>query len=157
MNKEKFMKIALEEAYSGINNSEGGPFGACLVIGSEVIARAHNTVIKDNDPTAHAEVNAIRQASQKLKNYNLEDAVIFSTTEPCPMCFAASHWAKIKKIYYGTKIEDVKELGFNELSISNEEMKTKGNSPVVFEGSVLLEECEKLLKDFQKLEEKKLY
>jgi len=87
--KEKYMKKAIEEAYEGIKSGEGGPFGAVIVKGGRIIGAGHNTVLKDNDPTAHAEVNAIRSASQKINNYDLSGSVLYTTTEPCPMCFSA--------------------------------------------------------------------
>jgi guanine deaminase len=112
MPKNKFMRIALEEAKIGVKNNDGGPFGAVIVKDGEVIAKAHNEVVKTNDPTAHAEVLAIRKASAKLKRFNLEDCELYSTCEPCPMCFAAMHWAKINTLYYGCTRSDAGDIGF---------------------------------------------
>lgn len=110
----EFMKIAIKEAFEGINQGEGGPFGAVIVKDGEIIASAHNEVIKTNDPTAHAEVTAIRKATSKLGRFDLSDCEIYSSCEPCPMCFAAIHWAKIKKLYFGATRNDAAEIDFDD-------------------------------------------
>lgn len=127
---EKFMEVALKSAKEGIRRNEGGPFGACITRHGKIIAFAHNTVLVDKDPTCHAEINAIRIACRVLNTPFLRDCTVYSTTEPCPMCFSAIHWAQCKDIVYGTPISAVKELGFNELSISNKQMIAIGHSPV---------------------------
>lgn len=111
---EKYFDIAIEEAKSGIDSDEGGPFGAVIVKDGEIIASAHNEVIKTNDPTAHAEILAIRRASEKLSRFDLSDCTIYSTCEPCPMCFSAIHWAKIKNLHYGCDNRDAAEIGFDD-------------------------------------------
>ncbi len=111
---EKYFEIAIEEAKNGIDSDEGGPFGAVIVKDGEVIASAHNEVIKTNDPTAHAEILAIRRASEKLSRFDLSDCTIYSTCEPCPMCFSAIHWAKIKNLHYGCDNRDASEIGFDD-------------------------------------------
>lgn len=108
------MNEAIKEAYKGIRKNEGGPFGAVVVQKGTIIAKAHNQVIKTNDPTAHAEMSAIRKASRKLDRFDLSDCTIYSVSEPCPMCFAAIHWAKIKKIYFGCTQEDAAAIGFDD-------------------------------------------
>ncbi|MBZ9606765.1 nucleoside deaminase [Clostridium estertheticum] len=110
----KFMKIAIEEALAGMENNDGGPFGAVIVRNGEIISSAHNQVIKTNDPTAHAEVTAIRKASSTLGKFDLSDCVIYSSCEPCPMCFAAIHWAKIKTLYYGSTRQDAANIDFDD-------------------------------------------
>ena len=97
MNNEEFMKIAIEESRANIENNyqKGGPFGAVIVKDGEIIASAHNTVIESIDATAHAEVNAIRLASQKLKTHDLSGCVLYTSAEPCPMCLSAIIWANI--------------------------------------------------------------
>lgn len=157
MKNEKFMKIAIEEAYSGIQDGHGGPFGAVIVKGDVILARAHNTVLRDNDPTQHAEIRAISMAAKKLGSYDLSGCVIFSTTEPCPMCFSAIHWARIENLYFGTTVEDVRELGFNELVVPVSWMKEKGQSSMIVTDGFLTEECYKLLKDWQNMPDKKVY
>ncbi len=111
---DKFMKKAVEEAFKGMRKNEGGPFGAVIVKDGKVIAKGHNMVLKTNDPTAHAEILAIRKASKKLKRFDLSDCEIYSSCEPCPMCFSAIHWAKIKKLYYGCTKEDAAGIGFDD-------------------------------------------
>ena len=110
----EFMELALEEARFGIENDDGGPFGAVIVRDGEVVSKAHNEVLKRNDPTAHAEILAIREASAVLGRYDLSDCEIYSTSEPCPMCFSAIFWARIKRLVYGTTREDVAEIGFDD-------------------------------------------
>ena len=138
------MRLAIQEARKNLVRPAGGPFGACIVRGAEVIAVARNTVL-ENDATCHAEVNAIRGASRRLKTRDLSDCMIYSTTEPCPMCFGAIHWSRIRGLAYGTRIRDVKKLGFNELGISNRRMKTLGGSRVEIMSGFLREECLELL------------
>jgi guanine deaminase len=157
MPDKRFMSIAIEEAQSGSGSGEGGPFGAVIVKGDEVLAKAYNSVLGDNDPTRHAEIKAISAASAKLGTYDLSGCEIYSTTEPCPMCFSAIHWAKIGRVIYGTGIEDVRKLGFNELTISASEMKKKGGSPVDVVGDFMRAECEELLKFWSGLPGKKVY
>ena len=144
-----FMRRAIEQARKNLISADGGPFGACIVKDNLVLAVARNTVLK-NDATCHAEINAIRTASLKLKTFNLSGCEIYSTTEPCPMCFSAIHWAKIDKIFFGTTVQDAKKLGFNELTISNEDMKKYGDSPVKITGGILLNECRTLFDDWNK-------
>ncbi|MFO7867006.1 MAG: nucleoside deaminase [Candidatus Aminicenantes bacterium] len=116
---DKFMNEATKEAYKGIRKNEGGPFGAVVVQKGAIIAKAHNQVIKTNDPTAHAEILAIRKASHKLIRLDLSDCEIYSVSEPCPMCFAAIYWAKIKKIYFGCSRKDAADIGFDDEYIYN--------------------------------------
>jgi guanine deaminase len=111
----RWMKIAFNEAGRGMLANEGGPFGAVIVKGSEIIATAHNEVLKSNDPTAHAEINAIRRASSKLNRYDLSDCVLYSTCMPCPMCLGAIFWARIGTVYYGATAEDAAKGGFDDL------------------------------------------
>jgi tRNA(Arg) A34 adenosine deaminase TadA len=153
----KWMELAISSARAGIRKSEGGPFGAVIVRGYQVIAVSHNTVLKENDATCHAEVSAIRMASRKLKRFDLSDCVIYSTTEPCPMCFAAIHWARIGKVFFGTKIRDVQRRGFHELSIPNRIMKRVGKSPVLLKSGFMRKECLALLEAWDRKADKKTY
>jgi guanine deaminase len=111
---DKFMKEAVEEALKGVRENHGGPFGAVIVKNGEIISKAHNEVIKNNDPTDHAEMMAIREASKKLERFDLSDCELYTSCEPCPMCFAAIHWAKIKKVYYGCTRKDAASIGFDD-------------------------------------------
>lgn len=108
------MKIAIEEALNGLKKNDGGPFGVVIVRDRKIIAKGHNQVIKTNDPTAHAEIVAIRKVSAKLKKFDLSNCEIYSSCEPCPMCFSAIHWAKMKKLYYGCTKEDAAKIGFDD-------------------------------------------
>ena len=155
--EEKYMRLAVVEARKNLKRMDGGPFGACVVKGNRIMAVARNTVLSNNDATNHAEINAIRQASKILNNYSLAGCIIYSTTEPCPMCFSAIHWAKLDAVYFGTVINDVKKLGFNELKISCKKMKSTGRSKVKVIPGFLAEECHKLLEDWGKLENKIVY
>ncbi len=139
-----FMRAAIDNAKTGVDADDGGPFGACIVKDDNIIAIAHNTVLSE-DATCHAEVNAIRFASKVLGTYDLQSCVIYSTTEPCPMCFSAIHWANIDRIIYGTNISDVSRLGFRELSISNQDMCRLGKAQLDIVPDFLREECEELL------------
>lgn len=157
MNNESFMRVALDEAYDGINDGHGGPFGAVIVRDGEVLSKAHNKVLKDRDPVKHAEMIAISLAAGKTGDYDLSGCTIYSTTEPCPMCFAAIHWARIDHIIYGTEIEDVKALGFNEMTIDTRKMKESGRSPVNITGRFMLSECMELLDLWKKLPDREVY
>jgi guanine deaminase len=110
----QYMKLAIEEARKGFNRNDGGPFGAVIERDGMLIATAHNEVLKTNDPTAHAEVLAIRKACALLESYDLSDCEIYSTSEPCPMCFSAIHWSRLKKLYFGTTRDDVAVIGFDD-------------------------------------------
>ncbi len=149
MSDRRFMENAIKKAEEGLEK-DNSPFGACIVKNNEVIAVAHNTVLEKQDATCHAEINAIREASRTLDNFDLSDCTIYSTTEPCPMCFSAIHWARISDIVYGTNIDDVKKLGFSELSISNDRMKEEGNSKVNITKDFMREECLELLNRWKK-------
>jgi len=139
-----YMRLALNEARKSLKSFDGGPFGACIVRNREVVSVARNTVLR-NDATCHAEVNAIRLASRKLGSYDLTGCIIYSTTEPCPMCFSAIHWARIKQIVFGTRVRDAKRIGFNELNISNYMMKRIGKSRLSIYSGCLVDECRELL------------
>jgi len=152
----EYMRLAIEEARKNIQTLDGGPFGACIVKSGKVLAVARNTVLK-KDATCHAEVNAIRRVSKKLKTYDLSGCIIYSTTEPCPMCFSAIHWARIDSVIFGTHITDAKKIGFNELSISAKKMKSLGKSRVKIFSKFLIKECRELFKDWSALKNKKLY
>ena len=115
----EYMKLAVQEAEYGVNNKEGGPFGAVIIKNDKVVASSHNTVLLDNDPTAHAEVDTIRKACKKLNTYDLSDCILYTTSEPCPMCASAIIWSNIKTVYYGTDRKDVANIGFRDDFIYN--------------------------------------
>lgn len=108
------MALAAKEATKGMALNRGGPFGAVVAKNSEVIAKASNEVLRTNDPTMHAEINAIRKASKKLGTFDLSGCVIYSSCMPCPMCLAAIKWANIKTVYYGATAKDADAIGFRD-------------------------------------------
>lgn len=110
----EFMRMAVEEAENGIRSGHGGPFGCVIVKEGKVIGRGHNEVIKRKDPTCHGEVMAIRAASKALGTFDLNGCELYTTAEPCPMCFGAIRWANIKKVYYGCNIADTDSIGFRD-------------------------------------------
>lgn len=112
------MELGIEEARKTMNEGFGGPFGAVIVdSNNNVIAVASNTVLKDNDPTAHAEINAIRKACKKLNTHDLTGYKIYATGYPCPMCLSAIIWSNIKEVYYGTNLNDAEKIGFRDQKI----------------------------------------
>ncbi len=143
------MLAALAAARHNLRRPDGGPFGACIVRDGRVLAVARNTVLARRDPTCHAEVNAIRLAARRLGAHELAGCRIYSTTEPCPMCFAAIHWAGIDTLVYGTRIADVARLGFRELTISNRTMRRLGGGSMRIVSGVLREECLELLREWE--------
>ncbi|MFA5283255.1 MAG: nucleoside deaminase [Bacilli bacterium] len=108
------MRMAIAEARKGIQNGHGGPFGAVVVKGDVVVAKGHNQVIKNQDPTCHGEMMAIRKACKKLGTFDLSGCELYTTGEPCPMCLGAILWANIKKVYYGCDIIDTEHIGFRD-------------------------------------------
>ena len=111
----KFMKKSNDMANKGIENKEGGPFGAVIVDKEgKIISTGNNKVLKTNDPTAHAEIVAIRNACKKLKTNDLSDYILYSSCEPCPMCLSAIIWSNIKTMYYGCTRKDAAEIGFRD-------------------------------------------
>ncbi len=128
--KKEFMHEAIHQSVQSVKNG-GGPFGAVIVKNGKIIAKASNSVTQTNDPTAHAEVNAIRLAASNLKSFDLSGCEIYTSCEPCPMCLGAIYWARIDKIYYGNSKQDAKNIGFDdsfiyeELDLPLEERKIK--------------------------------
>ena len=110
----KYMNLALDEAYRGIRDGDGGPFGSVIVKDGEVVASGHNEVLKRNDPTCHGEMMAIRSACARLGTHDLSGCQIYTTGEPCPMCLGAIMWANIEKVYYGCNVEDTTIIGFRD-------------------------------------------
>ncbi|MBQ8984800.1 nucleoside deaminase [Candidatus Saccharibacteria bacterium] len=115
MYRREFMEAAIAEARAGIQNNDGGPFGAVVVKDGAIVASGHNHVLSNNDSTCHGEIDAIRKAEQGLKTYDLSGCEIYTTSEPCPMCLAAILWANVDKVYYGCTIEDNEKIGFRDL------------------------------------------
>jgi tRNA(Arg) A34 adenosine deaminase TadA len=118
--EEKFMNDAIALSQNGVRNNEGGPFGCVIVKGDTIIGRGNNRVTSSNDPTAHAEVVAIRDACKTLGTFQLDDCEVYTTCEPCPMCLGAIYWARPKVIYYANKREDAAHIGFDDSMIYEE-------------------------------------
>ena len=148
--------MAIAKAREGISNGQT-PFGACIVKNGEAVTCQYNRVWEENNITSHAEIVAIREACKILDTVDLSGCTIYTTTEPCPMCFSAIHWAKIDAIYFGTRIADAQEVGFSELTISNEEMKEQGNSSVQIVGDFMHEENRQVFQEFTAKADKRLY
>ena len=117
--KNEFMKRAIELSIKSVNNN-GGPFGSVIVKDNKIIAEGSNKVTSNNDPTAHGEIVAIREACKKLNNFSLNGCELYSTCEPCPMCLSAIYWARIDKIYYANTREDARKIDFDDSLIYTE-------------------------------------
>ena len=115
MHQPEFMQAAIKEAKAGIENGDGGPFGAVIVKDGKIIATGHNCVLKNHDSTCHGEIDAIRKAEKNLQTHDLTNCEIYTTSEPCPMCLAAILWANIKKVYYGCNLQDNEKIGFRDV------------------------------------------
>lgn len=154
---ERYMRLAIDHCRAGLAAGQT-PFGACIVgADGRVAAAGHNVVWQTTDITAHGEIQAIRLACRALGVIDLSGCTIYSTTEPCPMCFSAIHWAKIRRIVFGASIGDAQAAGFNELTIANEVMKREGRSPVVVEGGCLVEECRGLFREWKDAGRARIY
>ena len=108
------MRAAINEAIKGMNANEGGPFGCVIVKNDQIIGRGHNRVTTSNDPTAHAEIMAIRDACKQLDDFQLDECIIYTSCEPCPMCLGAIYWARPKKVYFGCNKQDAAAIGFDD-------------------------------------------
>ena len=145
----KFMKLAKEEAFNGYTSNEGGPFGAVITDkDGNIISQGHNMVLKNNDPTAHAEVTAIRKACEKLGTYDLSNYILYTSCEPCPMCLSAIIWANIKEVYYACTKTDAGEIGFRDDIIYNY-LEGKNKSLINLK-QIDREKCIELFKDYKK-------
>jgi guanine deaminase len=114
MTHSKFMEKAIRVSQQMMRAGKGGPFGAVVVCNGKIVATGHNQVTSTNDPTAHAEIVAIREACKKLKTFQLEDCELYTSCEPCPMCLSAIYWARIKRIYFGNTRQDAAKIGFDD-------------------------------------------
>ncbi|MFY0631322.1 MAG: nucleoside deaminase [Flavobacteriaceae bacterium] len=119
-NHEEFMSEAVQAALKGMSNNEGGPFGCIVVKNGEIIGRGNNKVTSTNDPTAHAEVTAIRDACKNVGSFQLDGCIVYTSCEPCPMCLGAIYWARPDKVYYGSNQVDAANIGFDDEFIYKE-------------------------------------
>ena len=141
MKPEEFMRLAIEEAKKG-----DAPYGAVIVKDNEVVAKGYNTVKRDSDPSAHAEINVIRSLTAKIQNPTLEGYIIYTTGEPCPMCATACVWTGLAEIVIGASIQDLIELNQSQVRISCEEIIAKSSKNIKVTKGVLREECRELFK-----------
>lgn len=150
---KQYIDIAIKEAKNGILSGKGGPFGAVVVKDGLVISSASNEVLSKNDPTAHAEMVAIRKACEKLHTYDLSGCVIYVTGEPCPMCLSAIIWANIKQVYYALPAKEAEKIGFRDEAIYRH---LRGEDIVVNVEQIHNEDVSELYKEYIKME-KKIY
>src|ERR1035437_3294416 len=153
--KEKFMRKAIALSIENIKNG-GGPFGAVIVRDGKIVSTGVNRVTANTDPTAHAEVNAIRKASKKLGTFDLVGCDIYTSCEPCPMCLGAVYWAHLDKIYYGNTKTDAKNIGFDD-SFIYDEIALKPENRKVKTTQLLSEEAIVAFETWAKSEDKVVY
>ena len=147
---EDMMRRAIELARAGMRAGDGGPFGAVVLRSGEAIGEGWNRVLAENDPTAHGEVMAIRDACRRIESFSLAGCEIVTTGEPCPMCLGAIHWARIERIYYGFRISDAAEAGFDDEGFFAELAKPAGERRIPA-GPVLASEASALLGEYGRL------
>lgn len=151
----KYMEIAKKSAKQGFKSNEGGPFGAVIVDANEnIISTGNNKVLKNNDPTAHAEIVAIRNACKKLQTYDLSNYILYTSCEPCPMCLSAIIWANIKNVYYACTKEDAGNIGFRD-DIIYKYLEGK-NEKLINLKQIDRNECIELFEEYKE-ENKKIY
>ena len=151
------MKKAIEESKANLENNykNGGPFGAAIVKDGKIISSAHNTVIESKDPTAHAEVNAIRKACEILKTHDLTGCILYTSAEPCPMCLSAIIWSNIKIVYYANTKKDADEIGFRDDMIY--EYLKDNNKNVIEKRHIESKDALEVFNKFKELEDKIMY
>ena len=156
----KYMKIAKELSEDNLKTNVGGPFGACIVKDGKIIGKGSNHVLSNNDPTAHSEIMAIREACKNINSYDLSGAELFTSCYPCPMCLSAIIWSNIKKVYYGNTKEDAAKIGFRDdfiySFIKNLTNNTYDSSILKLE-SIDREETIETFKDFMEKSDKTIY
>lgn len=143
------MQLAIEKCREGIARGES-PFGCAVAIGDRVVAVCHNVVLSTGDITAHAEMSALREACRVERRIHLPDAVVATTCEPCPMCTAALHWARVGRVYFGASIGDATSAGFNELRLASDELVRLSGSSLVLTPGMLADECRALFDEWKK-------
>lgn len=151
----KFMEMAIEEAKKGILQGHGGPFGCVIVKNDEIVGKGHNEVLKNNDPTCHGEIMAIHEACKTLNTFDLTGCEVYTTGEPCPMCFAAILWANIEKVYYGCNIFDTEKIGFRDNKFYKFQNNPSQRQKMIKE--LDRDQCLKLYDLYNSLTEKKQY
>ncbi len=150
--EEKFMAEAIKLSCESVKNG-GGPFGAVIVKDGEIIAASSNSVTTDNDPTAHAEVNTIRKACKTLGTFELDGCEIYTSCEPCPMCFGAIYWARLDKLYFANTKADAKNIGFDD-SFIYEEIELSYDKRKIPNIQIMRDEALKAFQDWENKEDK---
>ena len=156
----EFMKMAIDLSKENFTKHYGGPFGACVVKDGKIIGKGFNRVIRDMDPTAHAEVTAIRDACKTINSHDLSDCVIYTSCYPCPMCLSAIIWSNIKTVYYGNTKEDAANIGFRDDFIYNyidKLSKNEQDNKVLTLNSLNREEAIEVFKKYQENKDKIKY
>jgi len=154
--KEKFMQEAIEIGLVGMRSNQGGPFGCVIVKNNEIVGRGHNKVVGTNDPTAHAEITAIRDACKNLNDFQLENCEVYTTCEPCPMCLGAIYWARPKVIYYGNTRKDAADIGFDD-SLIYDEIAQSLDKRIIPIHSMGREQALEMFKEWTSKNDKKAY
>ena len=150
----KFMRMAINEARKGIHSGHGGPFGSVIVKDGVVVAKGHNQVIKNQDPTCHGEMMAIHKACKKLGTFDLSGCELYTTAEPCPMCLGAILWANISRVYFGCNIVDTEEIGFRDKAFYEINESGKKDEIVI---ELDRKQCLKLFEEYKNIEDKHHY
>ncbi len=153
---EFFMRRAIELARQGMRRGDGGPFGAVVVRDGEIVGEGWNRVLATNDPTAHGEMCAIRDACAKAADFSLEGCEIHTTGEPCPMCLGAIYWARISRIHYGFRIEDAAEMGFGDTDY-HEQIRLAPELRRIPSGVLCREESLELAREYTLLPHRRAY
>jgi len=156
MEPSDLMRLAIEKCRKGIAAGQS-PFGCAIARGDRVLSCSHNTVVLTTDITAHAEVNAIREACREIGDIFLDHSIVATTCEPCPMCMSALHWARVETVYYGATIADADEAGFNELQLPAAELLRIGGSKLKLVPQVLPAECRELFAEWKANPKRKVY
>jgi tRNA(Arg) A34 adenosine deaminase TadA len=154
--EKKFMQEAIALSKQSLTNDTGGPFGCVIVKDNVIVGRGNNQVTATNDPTAHAEIMAIRDACKNLNSFQLEGCEIYTSCEPCPMCLGAIYWARPAVIYYGNTRSDAKEIGFDD-SMIYDEVKAPIAERIIPAINLEREEANKIFEDWVEKEDKKIY
>jgi tRNA(Arg) A34 adenosine deaminase TadA len=156
MDPQELMQLAIDKCRQGLALGQS-PFGCAIARDGEILSCSHNTVVLTTDITAHAEVNAIREACKHIGDIFLEGAIVATTCEPCPMCMSALHWARVDTVYYGATIADAEVAGFNELQLPAAELLRIGGSKLKLIPQLLPEECKKLFAEWKANPKRKVY
>ena len=153
----EYMKVAKELSKEAIDKNIGGPFGACVVKNGDIIGKGYNHVLENNDPTAHAEVMAIRDACKNIGSYDLSNCELYTSCYPCPMCLSAIIWSNIKKVYYGNTKEDAENIGFRDKFIYDFISNNMEDKSILDLECLDREETLKVFEEYKDKEDKTIY